>query len=311
MSILATLCGELPLQMPFMKHPTTRFILIFFLVPQAPCPDSSRGVRSCRFSPYFHSERPLDSVGGRSVCQKTSSHSVHIARRPAGSPIPKHSTCLFRHQILHSLSVTLTGTTQETFASLCDCKILKCGNWGVLRRQRQGFLPSSLPPFLPSFLPFTPLNQRPKLQRLPQSEYQDPCLRPTKSGGPPHMLTVLSLSFVTWEDMRENYDALSIHNNNKDKHLEHSSIHLATYYAGFWRRCIAGLVMPDVSKSHNVFVFRGPLALHWRQLNCPFNLNHQQRCWRNLNLAQLCSQSTECRGACRLVAAITNLAVEH
>jgi len=117
MSVLAALCSELPLQTPFMKHSKPRFILILFLVPQALCPDSSRGVRSCRFSPYFHSEKPLDSVGGRSVCQKTSSHSLHIARRPAGSPSPKHSTCLFRHQILHSLSVILTDTS---------CKKLLC-----------------------------------------------------------------------------------------------------------------------------------------------------------------------------------------
>jgi len=75
------------------------------------------------------------------------------------------------------------------------------------------------------------------------------------------MQIVLSLSFVTREDMQDNYSALSIHN-NKDKHLEHNSLHPATYYVGFWRRCVAGLVKPDVSKSHNVFVFRGPLALH-------------------------------------------------
>jgi len=48
--------------------------------------------------------------------------------------------------------------------------------------------------------------------------------------------------------MRENYSALSIHNNNKDKHLEHSSIHHATYYVGFWRRYVAGLVMPTFRK---------------------------------------------------------------
>jgi hypothetical protein len=134
MSILTALWGELPLQTPFLKHPTIRFILILFVVPQALCPDSVRGVRSCRYSLFFHSERPLDSVGGRSVCQKTSSHSLHIARRPAGNPTPKHSTCLFCHPILQSLSVMLCWLTlraRNLYVSLCDCKILKCGNWGV------------------------------------------------------------------------------------------------------------------------------------------------------------------------------------
>ena len=140
LSIFAALCSELPLQTPFMKHTKTRFILILFLVPQALCPDSSRGVRSCRFSPYLHSEKPLDSVGGRSVCQKTSSHSLHIARRPASSPSPKHSTCLFRHQILQSLSVILTDTSCKKHLCL-SLRLQDPGVWQLrcVEEARQGF----------------------------------------------------------------------------------------------------------------------------------------------------------------------------
>lgn len=68
--------------------------------------------------------------------------------------------------------------------------------------------------------------------------------------------------------------------------------------------------MPDVSKSHNVFLFKGPDS-SLTTIELPRQPESSTKPLEKPKPRIVISQSTEIIGVCRLVAATTNLAGEH